>query len=130
MRRVPCAPRPEPSSRRQIPARAGRVVRGYSARLAEDVAARRPWAWAIVALGFLLMGGGTASIGPMGLGGNPRTAHNRHDFDFDSLNDLIVSTISPESWDAVGGQAIGCQRFARAGDHHRGLRRCRGAKEK
>jgi len=43
-------------------------VRGYSARLAEDVAARRPWAWAIVALGFLLMGGGTASIGPMGLG--------------------------------------------------------------
>jgi membrane protease YdiL (CAAX protease family) len=43
-------------------------VRGYSGDLAEDVAARRPWAWAIVALGFLLMGGGTASVGPMGLG--------------------------------------------------------------
>jgi hypothetical protein len=50
--------------------------------------------------------GPNADLGALGLGGNnSRTAENRHDFDFDSLNDLIISTIEPDSWDAVGGQA-------------------------
>ena len=50
--------------------------------------------------------GPNADVGPMGLNsGSPRVAPTANNYDFDTLTDLIISTVSPETWEAVGGQA-------------------------